>query len=203
MNLGPGDNGPNLAKAIYGPEHYAEEHLQQKLYKPRYLRQLRGGDTKQYLFAFPDGLPGGWNSISKAHFVAHSQGAQTVRYLQYLLSIDYFSYLDVMKFKRVEGIQSSIPIEYPLGGGFERLQAGRRKVKAKQDRSNYIASITTLNGVLNGSPAPYFLDLCPESFKYLQRGPGTTWLSNLYQNLQKTLIVGQNLIAPYMTMQRA
>ena len=92
-NIDAIDNGPNLVRAVYGPDHYDHEHKHQTLYKPKYLKQVRGSN-KKYIFAFPDGLPGGWNSISKAHFVAHSQGAQTVRYLQYLLSIDYFSYLD-------------------------------------------------------------------------------------------------------------
>lgn len=63
VGLERGDNGPNLVKTIYGPAHCEKEHQQQRLYKPRYLRQIRGGNQKQHYFAFPDGLPGGWNSI--------------------------------------------------------------------------------------------------------------------------------------------
>lgn len=100
VGLNKRDNGPNLVKAVYGPDHYHQEHQQQKLYKPRYLRQIRGGNYKQHYFAFPDGLPGGWNSIRKAHFISHSQGAQTVRYLQYLMSIDYFSFQDDLRFEK-------------------------------------------------------------------------------------------------------
>ena len=35
-------------------------------------------------------MPGGWSYERKIHLVAHSQGGQTVRYLQHLLSVDYF-----------------------------------------------------------------------------------------------------------------
>ena len=44
----------------------------------------------EQMIAFPDGIPGGWDSERKVHFLGHSMGAQTVRYMQYLLSIDYF-----------------------------------------------------------------------------------------------------------------
>lgn len=84
------DNGPNLIKAVYGPQHFYEDHQHQRIFKPRYLRQQRGTQEYKQLIAFPDGLPGGWNDVRKVHFIAHSQGAETVRYLQYLLSIDYF-----------------------------------------------------------------------------------------------------------------
>ena len=46
VGLGAADNGPNLVKAVYGPQHYYEEHMHQKMYKPRYLRQIRGGNNK-------------------------------------------------------------------------------------------------------------------------------------------------------------
>ncbi len=36
-------------------------------------------------------MPGGWSHINKIHFIGHSQGAQTIRYLQYLMKIDYFA----------------------------------------------------------------------------------------------------------------
>ena len=35
----------------------------------------------QTVLAFPDGLPGGWNEKRRVHFVTHSQGAMTTRYL--------------------------------------------------------------------------------------------------------------------------
>jgi len=57
------------------------------------LRQIQGGEnnTQEQILGFPDGLPGGWNKIRKAHFIGHSLGVATIRYLQYLMSIDYFS----------------------------------------------------------------------------------------------------------------
>ena len=66
------DNGQNIIKAVYGPQHWSEEHQHQKVYKPRYLRQIRGGVSSEQTLAFPDGLPGGWSSERKVHFVAHS-----------------------------------------------------------------------------------------------------------------------------------
>ena len=42
------------------------------------------------IYAFPCGLPGGLSSKNKVHIIAHSQGAQTVRYLQYLFKHNYF-----------------------------------------------------------------------------------------------------------------
>lgn len=80
------DNGPNLVRAVYGHQHYCEEHVQQNVYKPRLLRQIK----YDQIIAYPDGIPGGWSSIRKVHFIGHSMGAQTVRYLQNLMSYDYF-----------------------------------------------------------------------------------------------------------------
>lgn len=34
------------------------------------------------------------------------------------------------------------------------------------DKSDYVASITAINGVLNGGPGPYCLDLDNKSLKY-------------------------------------
>lgn len=34
------------------------------------------------------------------------------------------------------------------------------------DRSDWIASITSLNGSMNGSPSPYALGLCEKNLKY-------------------------------------
>ena len=36
--LGKTDTGADLAKAVYGSEHFTEEHSHQKIYKPRLLR---------------------------------------------------------------------------------------------------------------------------------------------------------------------
>ena len=80
------DNGPNLVRAVYGHQHYCEEHLQQKVYKPRLLRQIKDDQ----IIGYSDGIPGGWSSKRKIHFIGHSMGAQTVRYLQDLMSYDYF-----------------------------------------------------------------------------------------------------------------
>jgi hypothetical protein len=70
------------------------------------------------LLAFPDGIPGGWNSIRKAHFIGHSMGAQTIRYLQYLMSIDYFSQIDKMNCTTEPIKRLSSVISLPLEIGF-------------------------------------------------------------------------------------
>lgn len=88
-------------------------------YKPRYLRQVKRQVGK--IYGFPKGIPEGFSADRKIHFIGHSQGAATVRYLQYLLSIDYFA----------------LPGE------------------PKVDKSNWIASLTSISGCLNGSLGPY------------------------------------------------
>ena len=47
-------------------------------------------DRSKYL-AYPEGLPEGWSKDCKVLFIGHSQGGQTIRYLQHLLKIDYFN----------------------------------------------------------------------------------------------------------------
>ena len=37
-SLKPNDNGPNLIKAVYGPQHFYEDHQHQRIFKPRFLR---------------------------------------------------------------------------------------------------------------------------------------------------------------------
>lgn len=71
------------------------------------------------------------------------------------------------------------------------------------DRSDYIASLTTLNGVLNGGPSAYFLDLNNDSLNIEMDGPLSTWVSRGYHILIKLLFYTQNLMSPYMTMQCA
>jgi triacylglycerol esterase/lipase EstA (alpha/beta hydrolase family) len=46
------------------------------------------------MLAYPCGLPGWDRNISKIHFVGHSMGSLTVRYLQHLLKIGYFDEID-------------------------------------------------------------------------------------------------------------
>ena len=38
-NLDRDYNGPELVKAVYGHQHFHEEHTHQRIYKPRYLRK--------------------------------------------------------------------------------------------------------------------------------------------------------------------
>ena len=85
--LSADDCGPALARQVYGEEHFDQCHDgYQTFYKPRYLRSV----NNDKIYAFPHGVPCGWSKHKKLHFIAHSMGAQTVRHLQYLMSIDYF-----------------------------------------------------------------------------------------------------------------
>ena len=152
--------GPELVKAVYGQNHVCDQHSRQTMYKPRYLRQIRGGDTSQQLFAFPDGLPGGWSAQRKVHLIAHSQGAIVCRYLQYLLRIDYFAHLEM----------PSIP-------------------KSIVDRSNYIASLTTLNGAHQASSGPLTLDCDEETMRFYDSGPKATCLSRIWLLTLKVWII--------------
>ena len=113
------------------------------------------------MLAYPDGLPGGWNKERKVHFIAHSQGTITVRYLQYLLSIDYFG-RQYNESSHQYSNMSSIP----------------RQPKSKcKDNSDLIASITCINGALNGSIGPYTADMCSESLKFHESGAEkSTWV---------------------------
>jgi len=77
-----------ISDLVYGKEHMLKHH-EDGYYKPKYLRTV---EDKRHVMAYPNGIPGGWCKHRKIHFVGHSQGAQTIRYLQYLLSIDYFHY---------------------------------------------------------------------------------------------------------------
>ena len=71
------------------------------------------------------------------------------------------------------------------------------------DKSDYIASLTALNGVLNGGPGPYALDLCQDTTKFPDKGSANaTWLTVGFLIFTKTVIVLQNLNSPYLTKDR-
>lgn len=108
-----------MPEYVYGKDHFDHEH-REKYYKPRYLRRVRGSK----MLAYPNGIPGGWDRLHKIHFIGHSQGSQTVRYLQYLLRTDYFN----------DGITPKV------------------------DKSDWIASLTSLNPILNGNISTYMFD---------------------------------------------
>jgi triacylglycerol esterase/lipase EstA (alpha/beta hydrolase family) len=141
------NNGPELARAIYGHQHFCEEHTHQNAYKPRLLRNVRD----DMVFGFPNGIPGGWDSENKIHFVCHSMGAQVVRYLQYLLSIDYF---EQNQFFDERKNRPKIPSRIGMKPNFEYRIPGL----TVKDKSDWIASVSTLNGCMNGSPSPHNLD---------------------------------------------
>ena len=156
----------------------------QKFYKPKMLRQIAGHSM---MLAYPDGLPGGWNKERKVHFIAHSQGTITCRYLQYLLSIDYFG-----------GQYKEGSFQYSNMASIPRPPTSQC-----QDNSDFIASITCINGALNGSIGPYTTDLCEKTLKYHERGSvHSNWLQDGYIKLQKIIVILQNLGSPYLTKDR-
>ena len=108
------------------------------------------------MLAFVDGIPGGFDSINKVHFIGHSMGAQTVRYLQYLLSIDYFE-----QNQYFDRICTQIR---PTSGG-EPNYDYQLPVISLKDKSDYIASLTCINGVLNGGTTCINFDMSPDTLK--------------------------------------
>ena len=156
------ESGKKLVRAVYGHQHVCEEHTHHKqtFYKPRYLRRLvRDNETEDVpskTFAYPDGLPGGWNSGRKVHFIAHSMGSQTVRYLQYLLSVDYFNQNEIFDQNEIPLKTKSLNYDYKLS--FENFKP--------VDRSNYIASITSINGMINGGTITNTFDANPHTLKH-------------------------------------
>jgi len=73
-----------ISEQVYGKEHVNSKH-RSTFYKPRYLRKKDGDKTIANL----NGIQS-WSESNKIHLVGHSLGAQTIRYLQYLLKIGYF-----------------------------------------------------------------------------------------------------------------
>jgi len=65
-----------LSYEVYGESH-VKEHHRDTFYKPRYLKRLLNGK----MLAYPNGIPGGWCKHRKIHFIGHSLGAITARYL--------------------------------------------------------------------------------------------------------------------------
>jgi triacylglycerol esterase/lipase EstA (alpha/beta hydrolase family) len=88
------EHGLTLTQTVYGVEHANEHHyLGQGFYKFKYLKSYDCETGK--MLAYPSGLPG-WDPefFYKIHFVGHSMGAITVRYLQYLLKIGFFDVIE-------------------------------------------------------------------------------------------------------------
>jgi hypothetical protein len=78
-----------------------------------------------------------------------------------------------------------------------------KPMKGAQDCSNWIASITCINGALNGSIGPYCLDMCYDTLKYQERGrENSNWLQDGYIKGTKLIIILQNLGSPYLTKDR-
>ena len=145
------------------------------------------------MVAFPDGIPGGWDSQRRIHFIGHSMGVQTVRYLQYLLSIDYFS-RDLN-----QNIQTPLfePQSYPFYD-YSLKGCPQEEQENIVDRSNYVASITSLNGMMNGGTGPQCPDMDNKSLKceYFNdklRGIKSTWLSHGFMRMMQIFCIMDNL----------
>ncbi|CDW88607.1 small nuclear ribonucleoprotein [Stylonychia lemnae] len=119
-----------LSQVVYGVEHVRDVHSD-TYYKIRYLKKVVDGR----IFAYPNGIPGGWCRHRKIHLVGHSWGLTTIRYLQYLMSINFFKNPGYLKCSKIEDQYCFNDPTY--------------------DMSNFIASVTALNGVNNGSLGGY------------------------------------------------
>ena len=118
-------------------------------YKPRYLRQVKQQTNK--IYGFPKGIPEGWSSQNKIHFIAHSQGAATVRYLQYLLSIDYFALPGEAKVDKSNWIASVTCISGCLNGSLGPYLSSMndKNFVMKSDKNRYLETINA--DLLNGA----------------------------------------------------
>jgi len=68
------------------------------------------------------------------------------------------------------------------------------------DRSNYVASITTLNGCLNGGIGSYCLGWSEETWKFERDNKyGCNWLSDKYLKVMKAIIILQNVSSLSLT----
>ena len=56
-----------VSEQVYGKEHVCKEHPD-TYYKPKYLKRVEDGK----IYAYPNGLPGGWCKHRKIHLVGHS-----------------------------------------------------------------------------------------------------------------------------------
>jgi hypothetical protein len=108
-------------------------------------------------------------------------GTQTVRYLQYLLSIDYFEQNIFFKntpIPKVAKPPSEPNYDYKLKS-ISYIQ--QTKIVNKSD---WIASITSLNGCLNGGTGPSCPDPDPVThrieFELTKQKGRATWASNVF-----------------------
>ena len=105
-----------------------------------------------------------------------------------MMSEDYFSFIDDLKAENQlkDDHITSIPRQLSI-----QISKGS-EASLKKDKSNYFASITTINGVLNGGTGPLCLDLCRETQKYQYwgaEGKSYTWLSHGYLIVRKLVII--------------
>ena len=137
--------GAELVRAIYGHKHSCEEHTRQTFYKPRLLRKVVNGEV----FAYPGGIPEGFDSVNRVHFIGHSLGAGTIMHLQYLLSIDYFSHN-----KLIDDGKAKISVREGHSDDFSTEFEPLTNLPL-ENKANYIASVTCLQGMINGSATNY------------------------------------------------
>lgn len=153
-----------MIEEVYGKEH-VDQHHHDTFYKAKYLRTTA---DERHMLAYPDGLPGGWCRHRKIHLIGHSQGSQTVRYLQFLMRIDYF--------------------------GAENPECARCQEEGPAcDKSDWIASLTCINSMFNGNVAPYSYGMCNEIHNF-KKGSGA--FHRLVPEIAKYLSIAMNVAVP-------
>ena len=111
------------------------------------------------------------------------------------MSKDFFSHIDELNCHTEHICNQLDPISRSISSDLTSLYSNLiprsyYHGQSKTDKSDYFASVTCLNGNINGSPGPYCLDFCPRTLKYYQRPyKGYTWLSDAYLKLMKSLII--------------
>lgn len=125
-----------------------------------------------------------------------------------MLRIDYFSHNKIID---DEGLQIEIkntdPFpnhDYALEPHLANLpEEKRQRILSKlTDKSDWIASITALNGVLNGTSGVHALDMYADTLKcelWSSKKGKSTWMSGSYDKWLAMQIINDNFKTPSLT----
>jgi hypothetical protein len=103
--------------------------------------------------------------------------------MQYLLSIDYFS--------QNKFFDKNMSLSNPCKTmpNYDYRLEGHKVV----DRSSWVASLTSLNGMMNGGSGPQQFEACPISNKIELYSTGkASWVSHIFMRLVQTLCILDN-----------
>ena len=92
--------------------------------------------------------------------------------MQYLLDIDYFSHNKIIDSgllrdnPQIKDTKNLPNFDYKLNIAGETDETKKKIESILKDKSDWVASITSINGMLNGSTGPYGLDIDEDTMKF-------------------------------------